>query len=135
MTACRTRRAWPWIVGATIGCLLVAFSFAGKLLFRPEQEWTPEKAAEYTTIGTELHKLRIATRPARSSIRRDEDLRRLAAAREELHQTERRWEELSSELETAQKRGETSLAVLRWTGGALALFCIAGWLVRRPKDN
>ncbi len=136
MTACRTRRTWPWIVGATIGCLLIVFSFAGRLLFKPEQEWTPEKAAEYTKVGTELHKLTLQVRPgARRAASRDEELRNLAAIRDEYHQTKQRWEELRGELETAQKRGQMPLAVLRWTGGALALFCIAGWLARRPKDK
>jgi hypothetical protein len=135
MTACRTRRAWPWIVGATIGCLLVALSFAGKLLFKPEQVWTPEKAEEYTRVGTDLHRLTLQVRPGRRPLPRDEQQRNLAAIRAEYHQTKQRWEELRGELETAQTRGQTPMAVLRWTGGAIALFCIAGWLARRPKEK
>jgi hypothetical protein len=134
MAACRTRRTWPWILGAIAGCLLVAFSFLGKLLFKPEQAWSPEKAAEYTRVGSDLHRLTFQARPAsRGGAMRDEDFRKLSAAREEYHQTKRRWEDLRGELEMAQKRGQTPLAVLRWTGAGMALFCFAGWLATRPS--
>ncbi|MEX2138747.1 MAG: hypothetical protein WD894_05760 [Pirellulales bacterium] len=133
MAACRTRRTWPWIVGSITGCLLVAFSFAGKLLFKPEQAWPPEKATEYTQVGMKLHKLSYEMRPGRGAATRAEDLRKLSAAREEYQQTRSRWEELREELETAKKRGQMPLAVLRWTGAGIALFCIAGWLATRPS--
>ena len=135
MAACRTRRIWPWILGAITGCLLVALSFLGKLLLKPEQAWPPEKAAEYTRVGSDLHRLTIEARPgARGAVMREEDLRKVPAARQEYQQTKRRWEELRGELETAQKRGQTPLAVLRWTGAALALFCFIGWLAKRPSQ-
>jgi hypothetical protein len=136
MTACRTRRTWPYLVGAIAGCLLMALSFAGKLFFKPEQVWTPEKAQEYTRVGSDLHRLTFQSRPpARGGVSRDEHLRNLANARLEYQQTKRRWEELQNELNTAKKRGDTSLAVLRWTGAAVALLCIAGWLSKRPKGK
>jgi hypothetical protein len=112
-------------VGAAIGCLLVAFSFAGTLLFKPEQVWTPEKASEYTRVGTNLHRLTVQVR--------DRKTRDLTAIRQEYDETKRRWEELRGELETAKKRAQTPLAVVRWIGAAVALVCIAGWLSRRPK--
>jgi hypothetical protein len=132
MAACRTRRTWPWIVGAITGCLLVASSFVGALLFEPEQAWPPEKAAEYTNVGMKLHKLSYEMRPARGAATRAEDLRKLSTAREEYQQTKSRWDELRAELETAKERGQMPLAVLRWTGAAVALFCLVGWLATRP---
>lgn len=134
MATCRKRRSWPWAVGAIIGCLLILSSFVGALMVEPEQAWPVEKATEYTRVGNDLHRLTIEARPAaKGRFVREEDLRKASAAREEYHETKRRFEELRGELETAQKRGQTPLAVLRWTGAGLALFCIAGWLATRPS--
>ena len=134
MAACRTRRIWPWIAGAIGGCLLITFSFVGKLMLKPEQAWPPEKATEYTQVGMKLHKLSYEMRPARGPATRPEELRKLSAARDEYQQTKSHWEALREELETAKKHGQIPLDVLRWTGAALGLFCLVGWLATRPSQ-
>jgi hypothetical protein len=135
MAKCRTRPAWPWIAGAIAGCLLLALSLIGKLFYKPEQVWTAEKSAEYTKVGTKLHGLThkvgpgARVRPTRDAAQRDQ-----AALRAEYQQTKLRWDELKGELETAQKHGQTPLAILRWIGAGLAIVCLVGWLATRPSQ-
>jgi hypothetical protein len=132
-TVNRTR--WPWLVAAGLGAFLIALSSAWTLIFPVTQEWTPERAQEYREIGLRLHNLTIRVGGAgKNPATREQELAQLESLRKQKQETEQRWEELREELEASKQRGQSTQAVLRWTGAALAVLGMVGWLATRESQ-
>jgi hypothetical protein len=129
------RRRWPWLVVTCLGGAIVVLSFLWSLIFPASAEWRPEKAKEYTEVGARLHaQIGELGRLGRNPATRDQELKRLGELRKEHHETQLRWEALREELETTQKRGQSTATILRLTGAGLAVLGMVGWLATRsPK--
>jgi hypothetical protein len=129
------RTRWPWLGAAGLGVFLIVLSLVWTLIFPVTQQWTPERAEEYREVGLRLHNLSIQVGSAgRNPATRDQELAQLESLRKEKQEAQRRWEELQEELAAAKQRGQGVKSALRWTGAAMAVLGMVGWLATRESQ-
>ncbi len=129
------RQCWPWIVAGSLGVAIVLLSLVWPILFPPQAVWSPEKAKEYTKVGARLHALNVQLSAAGENPKtREENLKALEPLRREHRETQEQWETLREELATAKQRGQSTQTVLLWTGAALAVLGMVGWLATRESQ-
>jgi hypothetical protein len=112
---------WALLAGAALGFAILIIGLGWSLFVSPSSVWSESQAAEYKAANDALHAVRVAN-PA------GEDAPEVIAAR-------RRFDRISSQLESARSAHDTWGTWIAAIGLAVTFLCGVGFLATRRGSD